>query len=77
MLPIECSPLQHPLNRLTEIELAILSSQCLDRRLPDTEILTSEVAAWEETRNDVATAVNWRFTTADARIKLKHFYPSH
>jgi hypothetical protein len=60
-----------------EIELAILSSQCLDRRLPDTEALQSENSAWEETRNQTATRVNWRFTTADARIKLKHHYPTH
>jgi transposase len=60
-----------------EIELAILSSQCLDRRLPDTETLRSEIAAWEATRNQTATRVNWRFTTDAARIKLKHLYPSH
>jgi hypothetical protein len=60
-----------------EIELAILSSQCLDRRLPDSETLQRESAAWEETRNQTATQVNWRFATEDARIKLKHLYPSH
>ena len=60
---------------MAEIELAILSGQCLDRRLPDIATLTSEVAAWEETRNATATAVNWRFTTPDARIKLKRLYP--
>jgi hypothetical protein len=62
---------------MAEIELAILSSQCLDRRIPDTDLLKTEVAAWEVQRNETATAVKWRFTTADARIKLKHLYPSH
>jgi hypothetical protein len=62
---------------MAEIELAILSAQCLDRRIPDEETLKVEVAAWEETRNATATKVNWRFTTADARIKLRHIYPSH
>jgi hypothetical protein len=60
-----------------EIELAILSSQCLDRRMPDTEVLQSEITAWEETRNQTATRVNWRFTAENARIKLKHLYPVH
>jgi hypothetical protein len=62
---------------MAEIELAILSAQCLDRRIPDEETLKAEVAAWEATRNARATPVNWRFTTADARIKLRHLYPSH
>jgi hypothetical protein len=62
---------------MAEIELAILSSQCLDRRIPDTGTLSAEVAAWDMTRNETATQVNCRFTAADARIKLKHLYPSH
>jgi hypothetical protein len=62
---------------MAEIELAILSGQCLDRRLPDIETVAFEVAAWEEGPNETATTVNWRFTTNDARIKLKHLYPSH
>jgi hypothetical protein len=62
---------------MAEIELSILSRQCLDRRIPDVETLTTETTAWEETRNATATRVNWRFTTADARIKLRHLYPSH
>ena len=60
-----------------EIELAILSKQCLGRRIPDRETLTSEVAAWEEPRNALGAGVDWRFTTEDARIKLKHLYPAH
>lgn len=62
---------------MAEIELAILTSQCLDRRIPDEATLTIEVAAWEQARNTTATRVDWRFTTADARIKLRHLYPSH
>ncbi|HLJ66760.1 MAG TPA: hypothetical protein VKX16_05325 [Chloroflexota bacterium] len=54
-----------------------ISGQCLNRRLPDLETLTFGVAAWEETRNATATAVRWRFTTADARITLEYLYPSH
>ena len=60
-----------------EIELAILSAQCLDRRIPDRDTLRQEVAAWEETRNALGAAVTWRFTTDDARTKLRHLYPTH
>ena len=61
---------------VAEIELSILSRQCLSRRIPDEDTLTSEVAAWEVDRNGTGMKVDWRFTTADARIKLKHLYPS-
>lgn len=61
---------------MAEIELGVLARQCLDRRLPDQERLAQEVAAWEKTRNATATKVDWRFSTADARIKLKRLYPS-
>lgn len=60
-----------------EIELAILSKQCVGQRIPDIATLTSEVGAWEDTRNALGAAVDWRFTTTDARMKLKHLYPSH
>ena len=63
------------LNR-AEIELSVLSRQCLDRRIPDADTLTHEVAAWEQARNAIARPVDWRFTTPDARIKLKRLYPS-
>ena len=53
----------------------MLSRQCLDRRIPDQETLTTEVAAWEADRNAMQATVDWRFTTEDARIKLKHLYP--
>ena len=61
---------------MAEIELSVLVRQCLDRRIPDQETLTQEVEAWEQRRNREAHTVDWRFTTADARIKLKRLYPS-
>ena len=61
---------------MAEIELSVLSQQCLNRRIPDTATLTREIAAWQQARNADPRPVNWRFTTADARIKLKHLYPS-
>jgi hypothetical protein len=60
---------------MAEIELSVLARQCLDRRLPDKAYVTAEVAAWEEARNKAGMTVNWRFTTEDARIKLKKLYP--
>ncbi len=61
---------------IAEIELSVLSRQCLDRRVPDADTLTAEVEAWQQRRNAAATVVDWRFTTEDARIKLKRLYPS-
>ena len=61
---------------IAEIELSVLSRQCLDRRVPDFATLVAEVAAWEDWRNAAGGAVDWRFTTEDARIKLKRLYPS-
>ncbi len=61
---------------MAEIELSVLSRQCLSRRIPNAAQLKQEVAAWERDRNTHATRVDWRFTTADARIKLKRLYPS-
>lgn len=61
---------------MAEIELGILGRQCLDRRIDNAEALTHEVAAWETQRNAAKAKVNWRFTTDDARIRLKKLYPS-
>ena len=61
---------------IAEIELSVLGRQCLDRRVPEAAILKSEVAAWQARRNAAGGTVDWRFTTADARIKLKRLYPS-
>ncbi len=61
---------------MAEIELAVLAMQCLGQRMEDGAMLAREVAAWNVARNVVGTRVDWHFTTADARIKLKHLYPS-
>ena len=61
---------------MAESELAVLATQCLDRRIPDTTKLTEEVAAWQEKRNKHHAKANWQFTTDDARVKLKSLYPS-
>jgi DDE superfamily endonuclease len=61
---------------MAESELSVVSSQCLDRRIPDKESLTTEVTAWQAERNKKHTAADWQFTTADARIKLKRLYPA-
>ena len=61
---------------MAEIEIGVMSRQCLDRRIPDQRTLRREAAAWQDRRNQEAIKVDWRFTTADARIKLKSLYPS-
>ena len=60
---------------IAECELSVLERQCLARRMPDVESLKREVAAWELRRNQARVTIAWRFTTADARIKLKRLYP--
>jgi len=60
---------------IAEIELGVLGRQCLARRIGEMEVLVAEVAAWEQERNASQTGVDWRFTTADARVKLKRLYP--
>jgi transposase len=61
---------------MVEIELSVLARQCLHRRLPDRATLQLEVSAWEQWRNAEQAKVEWRFTTADTRTKLKRLYPS-
>ena len=61
---------------MAEIELGILGRQCLARRIENADALRREVAAWNAARNAAGTKVNWQFTTADARIKLRRLYPS-
>jgi hypothetical protein len=61
---------------LAEIELSVLARQCLNRRVGDRATMERQVAAWTAARNAAATAIDWRFTTADARIKLKRLYPA-
>lgn len=61
---------------MAEIEFSVLSRQCLNRRVPDRATLEAEIAAWQERRNTSAGPIDWRFTTDDARIKLKRLYPA-
>src|SRR3712207_5682530 len=61
---------------MVEIELSVLVRQCLKRRIPDIETLGGEAEAWCGERNRLGTSVDWRFTTEDARIKLRKLYPS-
>jgi hypothetical protein len=61
---------------MAEIELAALSKQCLGRRIGSAGELEREVLAWAEERNEAQVGINWRFTTAKARIKLRRLYPS-
>ncbi len=60
---------------MAEIELGVIIRQYLTRRVADKETLEREVNAWQNDRNAKTVKVDWRFTTADARIKLKHLYP--
>jgi hypothetical protein len=60
---------------MAEAEPSVLARQCLGRRIPDQETLTREAAAWQA-RRDAAVKIDWQFTTADARIKLKRLYPT-
>ena len=61
---------------MAEIEPGALTGQCLARRIPDRETLARESRTWQERRNREGVRVDWRFTTEDARIKLKSLYPS-
>jgi len=74
-LEIHYTPKHGSWLNVAEIELSVLQSQCLDRRIPDISTMRSEVGAWETERNNRANKTQWRFTTAQARIKLKHLYP--
>ena len=75
-LEIHYTPKHGSWLNMAEIEFSILSKQCLDRRIPDQATLKREIAAWEVERNDYATPMQWRFTTEQARIKLKRLYPT-
>ena len=75
-LEIHYTPKHGSWLNMAEIELSVLSRQCLDRRVPDFESLQTEVAAWQDRRDATGTKIDWRFTTEDARINLKRLYPS-
>ncbi|HET8670323.1 MAG TPA: IS630 family transposase [Candidatus Saccharimonadales bacterium] len=62
---------------MAEMEFSVLARQCLDRRIPETALLKHYIATWQARRNLAQVKVDWRFTTADARIKLKRLYPSN
>lgn len=61
---------------MAEIELSILARQCLSDRMPSMDFVEKQVNAWQTERNQAQVTINWRFTTEDARIKLKRLYPS-
>ena len=75
-LEIHYTPKHGSWLNMAESELAVLASQCLDRRIPSQDVLTHETEAWQEQRNRDGIRATWRFTTEDARIKLKSLYPS-
>jgi hypothetical protein len=62
---------------MAEIELNVLSRQCLARRIPDKQTLTDETRAWQNQRNGKQARIDWQFTATDARIRLKHLYPKN
>ena len=74
-LEIVYTPVHGSWLNIAEIELSVFSRQCLNRRIPDIETLRAETEAWQIHRNQTANTVDWRFTTQDARIKLKRLYP--
>ena len=61
---------------MAEMAFSILSRECLDRRIPSVEKLREEILIWKKEKNKQCKKVDWRFTTKDARVKLKRFYPS-
>ena len=75
-LEIHYTPKHGSWLNMAEIEIGALARQCLDRRIPDQETLRREVDAWQDHRNRDMVRVDWRFTTDDARIKLKSLYPA-
>ncbi len=75
-LEIHYTPKHGSWLNMAEIEIGALARQCLERRIPGQDVLRQEVEAWQDRRNREAVRVDWRFTTEDARIKLKSLYPS-
>ncbi len=75
-LEIHYTPKHGSWLNMAEIEIGVMARQCLGRRIPDRSVLRREAAAWQAQRNRDGIRVDWRFTTADARIRLKSLYPS-
>jgi hypothetical protein len=74
-LEIHYTPKHGSWLNIAEIELSVLSAQCLNRRIDNLVTLTEEVTAWQAERNQLASTVNWQFSCENARVKLKHLYP--
>jgi hypothetical protein len=74
-LDIRYTPKHGSWLNIAEIELSVLTKQCLTRRIADINILREETSAWAERRNEEQVGVDWHFTTTNARTKLKHLYP--
>jgi hypothetical protein len=74
-LEIHYTPKHGSWLNIAEIELSALKGQCLRRRIPDLTQMRQQIQSWEEDRNNQHATIDWQFTTADARIKLKHVYP--
>jgi hypothetical protein len=74
-LEIHYTPKHGSWLNIAEIELSALTRQCLDRRIDDLAVLNTELTAWQQATNADQRQVNWHFTTADARVKLRHLYP--
>ena len=74
-LEIHHTPKHGSWQDIAEIELSALNGQCLNRRIPSSDEMRREIAAWQSDRNHRGAPVNWRFTTTDARIKLTRLYP--
>ena len=75
-LEIHYTPKHGSWLNMAEIELSVLHRQSLKARIPDQPTLIQQVAAWQLKRNNASATVNWRFTTADARIRLRRLYPT-
>jgi hypothetical protein len=69
------TPQQGSWLNIAEIELSVLSRQCLDRRIGEAGVLRREIGAWQQKRHAASKTIDWQFTTAEARIKLKRLYP--
>ena len=75
-LEIHYTPKHGSWLNIAEIEFSVLKSQCLDRRIAELSTMQTEVATWEKNRNNMSKALDWQFTTDDARIRLKRLYPN-
>jgi hypothetical protein len=75
-LEIHYTPKHGSWLNMAEGEFSVLGQQCLDRRIASSELLVQETAAWEAPRNQAAIGANWKFSTEDARVKLRKLYPS-